>query len=320
MIKLSAVIPVRNEAENLRELVARLTHVFSRMGLSHEIIFVTDLNTDTTVDVLGELHREYPCVKALKLSNAFGHHAAVMAGLQRAQGDAVVIMDGDLQDHPEDIPLLYAKMQEGFDVVYGIKERKNESVLRNILSQLFVRILRWLSDYRMEVNTSMFRIISRRMADAVLQFKEREPSLTFIMGLIGFPTACVRVTSGTRVHGKTSYGFGRQVNFAMSSLVSFSTKPLRIISMFGLCVSVVALVYFVVVVLQQLIFGVPVHGWPTLASLLCFLCGVQLLALGVIGEYSARVFMETKQRPRYIVEKMIGQFERMPRNGADGHP
>jgi len=308
MNDISVVIPVRNEEKNLKELAGRLASTFEGMQRSFEVIFVTDLNTDRTVEVLKALHAADPRIKMLKLSNAFGHHAAVYAGLAHAAGAAVVIMDGDLQDCPEDIPALHAKMREGFDVVYGTKERKNESRLRNFLSRSFVRVLRWLSDYRMDFNTCMFRMVSRRMVDAVLQFREREPSLTFIMSMIGLPTARILVTSGVRAHGTTNYGFMRQINLAISSLVSFSTKPLRIISLVGLCVSLLSLLYFAFVIVQRLGFGVPVPGWTTTTVLISFLGGMTLLAQGITGEYVARVFMETKHRPLYVVEQAIGDL------------
>jgi len=306
MNDITAVIPVRNEEANLEVLVSRLTSVFEKMRLSHVIILVTDVNTDNTLGVLRKLHDKDDRIRVLKLSNAFGHHAAVYAGLAHAEGKSVVIMDGDLQDYPEDIPLLFNKMQEGFDVVYGIKERKNETLVRNLCSKAFVRVLQWLSDYRMDVNTSMFRIISRRVADAVLQFRERDPSLTFIMGLIGFPTSKVVVTSGVRFHGRTNYGLVRQVNLAISSIVSFSTKPLRLISYFGFAVSAASTLYFVEVLFERIVLGRGVLGWPTIVVLLCFFNGSVLLALGVIGEYVARTYMESKRRPLYIIEERIG--------------
>jgi dolichol-phosphate mannosyltransferase len=160
MSVLSVVVPVRNKAENIPELVARLTPVLEGISTEHEIIFATDLNHDNTLEVLRSLHRSDPRVKTLKLSNAFGHHAAVLAGLAVSRGNAVVVMDGDLQDHPEDIPLLYAKLREGHEVVYGVKERKNESGLRNLFSRPFVRLMTGLSDYDVAFNTSMFRIMA----------------------------------------------------------------------------------------------------------------------------------------------------------------
>ena len=308
MSGLSVVVPVRNEAENIPKLVARLTTVLEGVSTEHEIIFATDLNRDNTLEVLRSLHRSDPRVKTLKLSNAFGHHIAVLAGLVASRGDAVVVMDGDLQDHPEDIPLLYAKLGEGHDVVYGVKERKNESALRNLFSRTTVRLMNSLSDYDVDFNTSMFRIMSRRAVDQLCRFRERDPSITGLVSIIGLPTTKVLVTSGTRHAGRTNYSYWRQLNFAINFVLSFSTKPLRLISILGLAVSVLALLYFVVVVIKRLAYGTPVPGWPTVVGLLSLLGGVQLLALGVTGEYVARIFLEVKRRPLYVVEEEIGEF------------
>jgi glycosyltransferase involved in cell wall biosynthesis len=308
MTGLSVVVPVRNEAENVPNLVARLTPVLQAISTEHEIIFVTDLNRDDTLEVLRSLHRSDRRIKALKLSNAFGHHVAVLAGLAASRGDAVVVMDGDLQDHPEDIPLLHAKLREGHEVVYGVKERKNESALRNLFSRTMVRLMNSLSDYDIDFNTSMFRIMSRRAVDELCRFRERNPSITGLVSVIGLPTTKVLVTSGARHAGRTNYSYWRQLNFAIDFLLSFSTKPLRLISMLGIAISVLALFYFVVIVIQRLAFGTPVPGWPTMVGLLSLLGGVQLLALGVTGEYVARIFLEVKRRPLYVVEEEIGEL------------
>jgi polyisoprenyl-phosphate glycosyltransferase len=309
---LSVVVPVRNEAENIPQLVARLTPVLQSIAGEHEIIFATDRNRDNTLDVLRSVHRSDPRVKTLKLSNAFGHHVAVLAGLAVSRGDAVVVMDGDLQDYPEDIPLLYAKLQEGYEVVYGVKKRKNQSALRNLCSRTVVRLINSLSDYDVDFNTSMFRVMSRRAVDELCRFREREPSLTGLVSVIGLPTTKVLVTSGVRRAGRTNYSYWRQLNFAINFLLSFSTKPLRLISMLGLALSALALLYFVVVVIQRLAFGTPVQGWPTIVGLLSLLGGVQLLALGVTGEYVARIFLEVKRRPLYVIEEEIGDLAKTP--------
>jgi polyisoprenyl-phosphate glycosyltransferase len=305
---LSIVVPVRNEEENVAELVARLEKTLESMGGSYEIVFVTDVNRDDTFGALKRLHAGHPAVKVIKLSSGFGQHVAVYCGLQFSSGRAVVIMDGDLQDLPEDIPLLCAKMSEGFDVVYAAKERKNESAFRNLLSKTFVKVLNTLSDYPLEYNTAMFRLISRRTVNELLKFQEREPSLTALISLIGFPSASVPVGSGTRSRGETNYSFVRQVNFAIGFLLSFSTKPLRLMSGMGLVISALGFAYLFYVVVGSIFRGTPVMGWPTLVSLVTFFGGVQLVALGVMGEYVGRIFLQTKNRPRFFIEEKVGDF------------
>ncbi len=303
---MSVVIPVRDEEKNVQELTARLTTTMSQMDLTYEVIFVTDINTDRTLDVLRECHANDDRVKVIKLANGMGQHIAVVAGLDACQGNCVVLMDGDLQDYPEDIPKLHSRMLEGFDVVYGIKEKKNDSMIRNMFSIVFVRVMNRLSDYRVEHNTSMFRIMSRRTVDQLNRFRENEQSLTGLISLIGFPTDKVLVTSGERKAGETKYSFISQVNTAISFLLSFSTKPLRMISILGFIVSALSFLYLGFVVIQVLVAGTAVMGWPTLVVLMTFLGGIQLLALGVIGEYISRIFIESKRRPIYIVEETIG--------------
>ncbi len=303
---MSVVIPVRDEEKNVQELTARLTTTMSQMDLTYEVIFVTDINTDRTLDVLRECHANDDRVKVIKLANGMGQHIAVVAGLDACQGNCVVLMDGDLQDYPEDIPKLHSRMLEGFDVVYGIKEKKNDSMIRNMFSIVFVRVMNRLSDYRVEHNTSMFRIMSRRTVDQLNRFRENEQSLTGLTSLIGFPTDKVLVTSGERKAGETKYSFISQVNTAISFLLSFSTKPLRMISILGFIVSALSFLYLGFVVIHVLVAGSAVMGWPTLVVLMTFLGGIQLLALGVIGEYISRIFIESKRRPIYIVEETIG--------------
>lgn len=303
---MSVVIPVRNEEKNIPELIERLTTTMREMELTYEFIFVTDINIDRTFDVLRKCHANDDKVKVIKLAGGMGQHIAVVAGLDSTEGNCVVLMDGDLQDYPEDIPKLYSRMLNGFDVVYGIKEKKNDSMIRNIFSKVFVRIMNRLSHHRVEHNTSMFRIMSRRTVDQLHRFRENEQSLTGLIALIGFPTDKVLVTSGERQAGETKYSFISQVNLAISFLLSFSTKPLRMISILGFVVSALSFLYLGFVVIQVLIAGTAVMGWPTLVVLMTFLGGIQLLALGVIGEYISRIFIESKRRPIYIVEEKIG--------------
>jgi len=239
---------------------------------------------------------------------ALGQHVAIIAGLKLCSGNSVIIMDGDLQDYPEDIPRLCAKLGEGYDVVFGVKDRKNDSFVRNVYSRAFVWLMERLSDVKLQHTTAMFRIISRRTVDAILQFSEIQPSLTFIMGLIGFSSATVQVTSGVRKEGETKYTFFRLLNFAISSLISFSTKPMRIIAVMGFSVAAMSFTYMCIVLVQRALFRIDVLGWSTTVFLITFLGGVQLLGMGVIGEYIANIFIQAKRRPLYFIDQEIGEF------------
>lgn len=309
MCEISIVIPVRDEEKNLDELVTRIFNSLEMINKSFEIIFITDINKDNTVQLLEDYSKKYSNVKAIKLSNGFGQHVAVMAGLDYASGEAIVIMDGDLQDCPEDIPLLYNKLCENFDIVYGIKERKNENVFRNSSSRLFNWIMNLFSDKKVSNNSSMFRIISRKALNEIVRFREYEPSLTYILGYINLPTAKIAVTSGTRHKGETKYNFIKLFSFAVSSLLSFSRKPLRMISILGLVMSLLSFLYLIIVLFQYLFLKIEVQGWATMVVVSTLIGGIQLLSLGVIGEYIGRMYMQTKNRPLYIIERKIGKFD-----------
>jgi dolichol-phosphate mannosyltransferase len=232
-----------------------------------------------------------------------------MAGMDHCNGSYVVIMDGDLQDFPEDIPLLYNKAIEGFDIVYSVKESKNDTLFRNMSSWAFNGLMNSLSDFRIQSNSSMFRIISRKALTEVTKFREYEPSLTYIFSYINLPTATVKVRSGVRQQGQTKYSFFRLISFAVSSLLSFSRKPLRLITSLGLVISILSFFYFGVVLFQYFFMNIAVLGWATIIVIVTFTGGIQLLSIGVMGEYIGRIYMQTKNRPLYIVERKIGNFE-----------
>ncbi|MEI6682363.1 MAG: glycosyltransferase family 2 protein [Bacteroidota bacterium] len=303
---LSVIVPVRDEASNIPVLTSRLKQTLTAMNHTFEIIFVTDFNRDDTIRVLRREHESDGRVKFLKLSRSHGQHVAVFAGLQASSGRYAVIMDGDLQDEPEDIPLLYEMIRSGYDIVYGVKETKNESALRNLVSRAFLHIISNLSDVRMDFNTSMFRIISRKTIDEVLKYREIEPSLTFIMGSLNLPTEKVLVASGKRFSGKTKYNFRRQMSLAITSLLSFSTRPIEYVSMLGLVISLISFIYFIIVIIQRVFEGIGVLGWPTIIALITLLGGMQLFAIGIIGQYIGKIFLQTKNRPLYVVEEQVG--------------
>ncbi|MFH1160105.1 MAG: glycosyltransferase family 2 protein [bacterium] len=313
-IELSVLIPVRDEANNIPVLTDRVKETLHQMSISFEIIFITDVNKDDTVKVLREQHQHDNRVKFLKFSRSYGQHVAVFAGLQYSSGNYAVIMDGDLQDLPEDIPLLYQKSKAGYDIVYGIKESKNQSSVRNFISKSFLRLISKLSDVPMDFNTNMFRVISRKAVNEVLKYHEIEPSLTFIMGSLNLPTEKVLVSSGKRFMGKTKYNFSRQLGFAITSLLSFSTKPIIYVSILGLVISLISFFYFLFVIFQRMLLGIGVLGWPTIIALITLLGGMQLFAIGIIGQYIGKIFLQTKNRPLFIIEERSGIDEYINQN------
>lgn len=309
MYDVSIVIPVRDEEKNISELIDRISASMHGIHKVFEVIFVTDINKDNTIGLLEDYSKKHANIKTIKLSNSFGQHVAVLAGLEFCGGNSVVIMDGDLQDYPEDIPLLYNKLCEGYDIVFAVKEKKNDNLFRNISSALFNSLMNSFSDIKISSNSSMFRILSQKAVQEVRKFREYEPSLTYIFSFINLPTATVQVRSGTRQRGETKYSFFRLLSFAVSSLLSFSRKPLRMISALGLIMSIFSFAYFVVVICQYFLLKIEIVGWTTTIAITTLIGGVHLLSLGVIGEYIGRIYMQTKNRPLYVVEKKFGDFE-----------
>lgn len=305
---ISVLIPVRNEANALGFLIPRLLTTLGSMNLKWEVIFVTDINSDNTYEVLKVYHEKHPQIKIIKLTNSFGQHIAIWAGLRLCKGKCAVIMDGDLEVFPEDIPKLYRKQQEGYDIVYGHSKTKNRSLFRDTASRLFRRVMSTLTDYTMESNSNMFRIISRRVINEILRFEEYDPSLTYIMGLINLPSAGIPLSFGKREHGRTKYSLKKQLNFALNSLLSFSTTPLRMISALGFFISLASFIYLAVVAIQKLFVEYSGFGWGTVIVLIIFFGGLQLFAIGIIGEYIGRIFIQSKNRPRYIIEEKTGDL------------
>jgi dolichol-phosphate mannosyltransferase len=308
MYEISIVIPVRDEEKNISELIKRISSSLEGIQKTFEIIFVTDINKDNTIGLLDEFSKKHLNVKTIKLSNSFGQHVAVMAGLDHCSGNYVVIMDGDLQDYPEDIPLLYRKITQGFDIVYAVKEVKNDGIFRNFSSRVFNYLMNNFSDFKIQSNSSMFRIISRKALLEITKFREYEPSLTYVFSYINLPTTTVMVRSGVRQYGTTKYSFFRLASFAISSLLSFSRKPLRLISGLGLIMSIFSFIYFAVVLYQYFASEIEILGWATIIAIVTFIGGIQLLSIGVIGEYIGRIYIQTKNRPLYIIEKKYGNF------------
>jgi len=302
---LSVVAPVFNEHGTLAELHRRLTAALATLG-SYEIVLVDDGSTDGSWDALLGLAARDPCVRLLKLSRNFGHQAALSAGLDAARGDAVVLMDADLQDPPELIPRLVETWREGFDVVYAVRgDREGETRVRLASIALFYRLLHRISPTEIPRNVGDFRLLSRRAADAVSAMPERARFLRGMTSWIGFRQTGVTYTREARHAGESKYPPSKLVRLAFDGITSFSTAPIKLVTAIGF-----ALVVFCVGVLGWTLyvrFFTSHHpqGWTSVIAVVLLLGGVQLLSLGVIGQYVARIFDETKQRPVYLVEEVV---------------
>lgn len=298
----SVVVPVHNEEDNLETLHQRLTAVMQSLG-SWEVIYVNDGSRDRSLQCLQTLRRGDPRVAIVNLSRNFGKEIATTAGLDHAAGDAVIVIDADLQDPPEVIPDLVAAWRNGYDMVYAQRRhRAGETWLKRTTANLFYRVMTRVSRVEMPRNTGDFRLMSRRATDAVRQLREYHRFMKGLFAWVGFPSIAVQYDRAPRFAGKTKWNYWQLWNFALEGITSYTVVPLKIATYVGFIVALAALVYGFIIVIRTLLFGNPVAGYPSLVTIVLFLGGLQLMTLGVIGEYLGRVFNETKQRPLYYVE------------------
>lgn len=317
-ITISLVVPCYNEEDNLEPLYSRVCAVMESVGASWELVCVNDGSRDATLAHLVALHERDPRVVVVDLSRNFGKEIALTAGLHFARGDAAIPLDCDLQDPPELIPELIAKWREGYDIVNATRiAREGESWLKRTTAHSFYRLINRLSPTEIPRDVGDFRLISRQALDILNQLPERRRFMKGIFAWVGFPTAVVSYRREPRFRGKTSWSYWRLLNFAIEGITSFSNVPLRLASYLGLLVSMLAFLYAIWLIIQTLIFGNPVRGYPSLMVTILFLGGVQLIALGVIGEYLGRVYEESKLRPLFVVRKTWGGDFAKDTNRAD---
>jgi glycosyltransferase involved in cell wall biosynthesis len=308
---LSVVVPVFNEQEVLPELHARLSAVLDGLDLSAQIIYVNDGSTDNSLAVVRRLAEQDARVMLLDLSRNFGKEIALTAGLDHADADAVVVIDADLQDPPELIPELVTHWLDGYDVVYAKRTcRDGESAAKKLTAFLFYRLIQKMSRVRIPEDTGDFRLLSRRAVHAVCQMREQHRFMKGMFAWIGYPQKAVPYRRAPRHAGTSKWNYWRLWNFALEGITSFSCMPLKLATYLGLSSSCGAFVYGLYIVLRTLMFGNPVPGYPSLLTAVMFLGGLQLFSIGVIGEYLARMFDESKQRPLYFLK------DGLPRSAA----
>ena len=304
---LTVIVPVLNEARGLPLLERRLTHALDELSHPWEVLVVDDGSTDRTLDVLREMNARDPRYQAISFSRNFGKEIAVAAGLKHAGGDGVVIMDGDLQHPPEVIADLVARWDEGYDVVYGQRrDRATDAAIIRVTSRMFYRTFKTLSGTELPDGAGDFRLLDRKAVDALNRIGERARFNKGLYAWIGFKSIGVPFDVEVRRDGASRWKPRRLLHFALDGFASFTTVPLRIWSYLGLLVSAVSFVYAALFLVKTLVFGVDVPGYPTLIISIMFFGGVQLISLGVIGEYLGRVYEEVKGRPLYIVAERIG--------------
>jgi polyisoprenyl-phosphate glycosyltransferase len=298
----SVVVPAFNEAVGLGAFHARLAATMDGLG-AWEAIYVNDGSEDATLAVLHGLRRRDPHVAVLNLSRNFGKEIATTAGLDHARGDAVIVIDADLQDPPEVIPAMVAAWRRGFDTVYAQRRvRLGETRLKRATAAAFYRMMRHAGRVQLPPDTGDFRLISRRVVDAVRQLREQHRFMKGVFAWVGFPSCAVAYDRAARHAGGSKWSYWKLWNLALEGITSFTVMPLKIATYLGVVVALLAVIYAAEVVVKKLVLGNAVPGYPSLMTVVLFLGGVQLVTLGVIGEYLGRVFNETKQRPLYLVE------------------
>jgi polyisoprenyl-phosphate glycosyltransferase len=311
---LSIVIPVLNEAEGLPHLVARLTPVLDALPVSQwEVICVDDGSSDATLQVLKDQHARDSRYKAVSLSRNFGKERAIAAGLRHATGDAVVLIDADLQHPPELLAEFVRLWREGHEDVYGLRrDRMTDGLLRGLFARSFYALFHGLSATPLPDGAGDFRLLDRKAVEAMNRFGERERFNKGLYSWIGFRSVAVPYTVADRKHGRPKWSPRRLFHFALDGIMSFSTVPLRIWSYLGLIISLFAIAYAMWFLVYTLVVGADMPGFPSLIVSIMLLGGVQLISLGVLGEYIGRIYEEVKARPLYLVAETVGIDERPP--------
>ncbi|HEX7341225.1 MAG TPA: glycosyltransferase family 2 protein [Rhodanobacteraceae bacterium] len=316
MPQLTVVVPAYNEAAGLASFHQRLVAVLDGLAMDASVLYIDDGSRDATWPAIEAMAAADSRVEALRLSRNFGKEAAMTAGLDHTDADAVIVIDADLQDPPELIPELIAQWQGGYDVVYATRDtRAGESRFKRFTAAGFYRAMEHLSDIPIPRDTGDFRLLSRRAVDALRGLRERQRFMKGLFAWIGYRQTAVHYRRHPRESGHSKWSYWRLWNLAVEGITSFSVAPLKIATWLGLGTATLAFLYGVYVFIKAMIWGDPVRGYPTLMLVILLLGGVQLLALGVIGEYLGRLYAESKQRPLYVIEQhhRIGPSESIPR-------
>ncbi len=300
--QLSVIVPVFNEAPNIEPMFERLGKTLH--ALSWELIFVNDGSKDASLFFMKELATQYPHVKYISFSRNFGHQMAVFAGMQKAKGQYVVIIDADLQDPPELINELYQKATTGFDVVYAQRAaRKGESVFKKYTAQLFYRLLNKITAIDIPLDTGDFRIITQRVCRIVCSMPEKNKFLRGQIAWVGFKQTSVLYQREARLHGKSSYPLFKMINFALDGITSFSRFPIRLVTYIGIAMAFLSVMAIIYALVSKFIWGDTVKGWTSMMIIFTLIGGTQLFCMGIVGEYISRIMENVMKRPDYLIEE-----------------
>ena len=311
-VEFSLIIPVKDEEEAIGPCLARVIPVMEAMSdpvaQSFEILFVDDGSEDRTLEAIRQAHAKDPRVRAISLSRNFGKEAALSAGLDAARGMAVVPLDVDLQDPPEALPKMIAQWRAGFDVVYGVRDnRETDSLPKRLTADLYYRAHNWLSDDKIPEHAGDFRLLDRKVVDVIRRMPERNRFMKGLFAWAGFSQAAISYHREERTVGRTKFNYWKLWTLAIDGITSASTVPLRIWSYLGAFVALGALAFAGFIIVRTLTTGIEVPGYASLMVAILFLGGLQLLSLGVLGEYVGRILTETKGRPLYVIRERVGE-------------
>jgi dolichol-phosphate mannosyltransferase len=307
MSKYSIVIPVFNEELVVKTTYERLKNVLNNIDGEYELIFIDDGSTDKTAELIKECSLSDVHVKLLSFSRNFGHQIAISAGIDYADGDAVIIIDADLQDPPEVIPEMIKKWKEGYEIVYGKRvKRKGESIFKIITAFAFYRVLKKITQYDIPLDSGDFRLIDKKVCDVIKKLGEKSRYMRGLVCWVGFKHTFVEYDRDERLAGETKYPFNKMFQFAMDAITSFSYKPLRLASYIGFTISGLSFIYLLVVIYQRFFTDTTIVGWTSVIAVSLFFNGIILVMLGIVGEYIGRIYEEVKDRPLYVLRDKVG--------------
>ncbi|KGF81232.1 hypothetical protein IA69_14395 [Massilia sp. JS1662] len=306
MPSISIVAPAYNEQEVLGEFHRRVTEVMAGLGCQYEIVLVNDGSRDNTLALMYALRARDPHISVVDLSRNFGKEIALSAGLDHTKGDVVVVLDSDLQDPPELIPQMLDIWREGYDVVYGMRTaRDGETWFKKATAKYFYRLIKSVSRVDIPKDTGDFRLMSRRAVEALSKLREEHRFMKGLFAWVGFPSSPILYRRDPRAAGETKWNYWKLWNFALEGITSFTVAPLKVSTYLGMLIAVLALLYAVFVIWKALVYSDPVRGYPSLMTVVLFLGGVQLISVGLLGEYVGRIFNEVKRRPLYLVNRLL---------------
>jgi len=302
----SVVVPAYNEQEVIKATYDRLTKVMKDMGESYELIFINDGSKDRTAELIAEFCENDASIRLINFTRNFGHMSAISAGMENAKGQAIFVIDADLQDPPEVFPEMAAKWKEGYHVVYGKRtKRKGESIFKKLTAKVFYRFLRRMTSVDLPSDTGEFRLIDRKVCDVVNSLPEKSRYIRGLVSWVGFKQIPVEYVREERFAGETKYPFRKMLTFAMDAVTSFSHKPLKLATGLGLSISLISFLYILYVIYQRYFTDRTIDGWASTIAAILFTQGIVLMILGLMGEYIGRIYKELQNRPNYIIQEII---------------